>query len=449
MTDELIQLSNKASEKILSFPKSTKIRVISHYDADGISAAAIVSMALYRAGYNFHTSLMRNPFDKGLARVSKEKNEVIIFSDMGSGQINTIEQLKCLCIILDHHQVVKKKVADHVIQINANLCNINGNYEACGATISYAFAAALHPNNTDLLPLALAGAIGDKQHIGGIRGYNQELLQIALDNKLLSEQISMKLFGDTVFDAVYYSIDPYYPGLSGNKDAIEKLLVKLKIDNTSKVTEINAETKKKLQSYLFFQLIKAGCQQNILDIAIRTRYHSDLLGCELERFADLLDACGKNGFRGLGLSLCFQDSNAFQESLTVEKEYKQKILEQLIALEQGGLQELSFMRYFYSDSSSLGGVVAGIACNYLFDEQKPLFSIARKDNELHVSCRGNQQLVAQGLDLGSAMKQVSTTLGGHGGGHQIAAGATLTLDKEQEFIEQTNQILQQQIGVLK
>ena len=65
--------------------------------------------------------------------------------------------------------------------------------------------------------------------------------------------------------------------------------------------------------------------------------------------------------------------------------------------------------------------------------------------EIHVSCRGNQQLVSNGLDLGSAMKEVSTKLGGHGGGHAIASGATLSLEKEEEFLEMVEEIISKQM----
>ena len=143
MPDDITELSKKAAEIILSFPKSTRIRVISHYDADGITAAAIISQALHRVGYNFHTTLMRNPFIQGLERVKKEGNELIIFTDMGSGQIEFIEQMGCKAIIIDHHQYLKEKTTSDVLQINANLCDINGNYEACGATLSYSVAKSL------------------------------------------------------------------------------------------------------------------------------------------------------------------------------------------------------------------------------------------------------------------------------------------------------------------
>ena len=445
MSNDISKLSKKAAEIVLSLPKSTRIRVVSHYDADGISAGGIICNALYREGYDFHATLMRNPFDKGLERLAKEENELIIFSDMGSGQIETMEKLGCKVIIFDHHQYLKSEVGKDVLQINANLCGIDGNYESSGATLSFFFAKTLNTENEDLSSLALAGAIGDKQHIGGIRGFNKEILESALEGGFLKEQMGIKLYGDSLFDALYFSIDPYYKGLSGDKDEIERILDKLNINKNTKIEDINNDKLIRLRSFLLFKLIKAGCPKNILDITIRKRYFSESLGCELERFADLLDACGKNGYRGLGLSICLGDSNAFEEAKTVEKEYKQKILKYLIELEKDETKEAEGMRYFYSESSSLGGVVAGIAMNYILDEKKPLFSIAKKEDEIHVSCRGNQNLVKKGLDLGGAMKKVTSVLGGHGGGHKIAAGATIALEKEKEFLEKVDKILVQQL----
>jgi RecJ-like exonuclease len=435
-----------ATETVLSYPKSTRIRVISHYDADGISSAGILCTALHREGYDFHATCMRNPFNKGLEHLAQEKNDLIFFSDMGSAQIETIEKINCKSIIFDHHQYLTKEQNDNVIQVNANLYGIDGNYDACGATLCYSFAQMLNKNNTDLVSLALAGAIGDKQHIGGMKGFNKKILNQALKDGFIKEKTRIKLHSNLLFDAIFFSIDPYYPGLSGNKDEVEQLFKKLKIVTNATITDIDTNTFTKLQSYLLFRLISAGCQQNILDIVIRKRYFSEILGCELERFADLLDACGKFGFRGIGLSLCFNNKNIFSEAEEIEKKYKQKILQFLMELEHGKIQEKNAMRYFYSEDTSLGGVVAGIAANYIFDEKKPLFSLARKKDEIHVSCRGNQKLVSEGLDLGCALKQVTSEIGGFGGGHKIAAGATIALDKENEFLQRVNHILASQIG---
>ncbi|UCH72254.1 MAG: DHH family phosphoesterase, partial [Thermoplasmatales archaeon] len=348
MGNEILERSKKAAEMILSFPKSTRIRVVSHYDADGITAAAIICITLYRLGYNFHVSLMRNPFTEGLERIKKEENELIIFTDMGSGQIELIEQMGCKSIVIDHHQYIKKKTHRDIFQINANLFGINGDYEACGATLSLSIAKAIDKKNSDLVDLALSGATGDKQYIGGIRGYNKSILDEGLKNGFLKQRKGIKLSGSTLFDDLYHSIDPYYAGLSGNENEINKLLKKLHIDKETKIEDLSRIQRKQFQSFLLFKLIKNGCEKNIIDTIIRERYWSDRLNFELERFADLIDACGKGGNRELGLAVCMGDDKALKDALKIEMRYKQEILKELIQLEKGGIKEKSNFRYLYS-----------------------------------------------------------------------------------------------------
>jgi RecJ-like exonuclease len=445
MQADVFELSKKASKMILSMPKTTRFRVISHYDADGISAAGIICKTLYREGLQFHVSLMRNPFTKGLERIKNEENEIIIFTDMGSGQIDKIEQIKIKSIIIDHHQILKTKTSKDIIQINANLCGINGNYEACGSSLSFSLAKAINSKNIDLASLALVGMIGDKQYIGGIRGYNKTILDEAIKNNMLKEYIGLKLTNDSIFNSIYYSVDPYYSGLSGNREAILELLDKLKIQADKNTKKLDKEQEKKINSILLLNLIKKGCEKNILDTVIRNRYWSKSLQNELEIFADLLDSCGKGGNRGLGLAICLGDKESYNEAIEIEKEYKQKILNELLNLEKNGFLEKKSYKYFYSNESSIGGVIGGIAINYMLDNKYPLFSIVRNEDELHISCRGTQNLVKNGLDLGLAMKKVSQDLNGNGGGHKIAAGATINSDKENDFLEKTDLIISKQI----
>ncbi len=445
MPEKIMAAFQKAADQLTQQPEGTLIRLISHYDADGISAGAILATALYRAGYNFHLSLMRNPFTKGLDRLKKQKHHFLIFSDMGSGQIDTIKELNTPTIILDHHQPLTKKTPKTITQINANHYDIDGNYDACGATLSYGLAIALDSQNEDLCQLALAGAIGDKQHIGGITGYNKTILKTALQKHYITTKTRIKLTHDTIAESLYYSIDPYYKSVSGNKKNITRLLKQLNLPTDIKTNDLTDEQLKKLQSALFFHLIQTGCPINILDITIRERFQSKDLHCELERFADLLDACGKNHHRGLGLALCLAPQQTLQQAQEVEQEYKTKLLTALHQLEKNGCAETQHIRYFESKSSSLGGVIASIAINYLLDEQKPLFSLTKKDNEIQISCRGNQTLVKNGLDLGSAMRAITKEIGGHGGGHKIAAGATIQAQHEQEFLKNVDTHIQKQL----
>jgi RecJ-like exonuclease len=139
------------------------------------------------------------------------------------------------------------------------------------------------------------------------------------------------------------------------------------------------------------------------------------------------------------------DKQAVVEALKLEKEYKQRIINEILVLEKEGFKEKNNFRYFYSKDSSLGGVISGIASNYILDREKPLFSISKKEDEIHVSCRANQYLVGKGLDLGMAMNNAANTLGGYGGGHKIAAGATISSEKETEFLELVDKIISSQL----
>jgi RecJ-like exonuclease len=449
MTEAIWNLAEIASKQILSNEPCARFRVISHYDADGISAAAIMCHALLRQGFDVHTTLMRNPFTMGLERLSLETNDFIIFTDMGSGQLSMIESLKAQIIIIDHHQVEYTKIPDRILQINANLCGINGNYEACGATLSYAIAKKLNAKNIDLAAFALAGATGDKQYIGGFRGFNKQILDEAVNKHIITPVTGLKLSEGPLSEALYYSVDPFYANLSGHKDAIEEFLTTLKIDTKMSYQQLSSDERKTLHSMLMLRLVEQGCEPNILDTVIRERYESFYTHGELETFADLLDSCGKGGNRGIGLAMCLGDDEAYASARLLEKTYKQQILDELLNLEKNGVKDAASFRYFYTDHSSLGGVIGGIVTNFFLDKEKPLLSIAKKPDELHVSARGNQYLVDKGLDLGAAMQQAARALNGHGGGHKIAAGATVSTAVEIDFIAQVDEIISSQLQLKK
>lgn len=445
MLEDLIKQNKIAIKKVLSKPEKTKIRVISHYDADGITAAAIISKSLIRAGHDFHCSLMRNPFYKGLEKIKKEQNELIIFTDMGSGQIDFIEDINVDSIIIDHHQQIKEKTKDNVLQINANLCGFNGNYDACGATMAYIFAKTLDEKNLDLSDIALTGFIGDKQYIGGITGLNKIVVDEALKQDIVECFNGIKLSGESLYDSLFYCVDPFYPGVSGNSDGIKKMLKTLDLPSDQKIDDLKENEFKKLNSYLILLLLKKGVEKNILDTVIRERYISKRFDLELEALADIFDSCGKNDYRGLGLSACLGEKKSLKKALELSKNFKKRILDELLKLEQKGAIEKKSFRYFYSDGSSIGGVVCSSAVNYIFDNTKPLFAIRKNEEELHISCRANQRLVSEGLDLGAAMKKAAEEINGHGGGHAIAAGATIESEEEKKFFERIDDILFNQI----
>ena len=64
--------------------KDSVIRLISHNDADGISAAAVIANALAEENVQFHTTIIPRLKAEDVNNLRSEKYDLFIFSDMGS-----------------------------------------------------------------------------------------------------------------------------------------------------------------------------------------------------------------------------------------------------------------------------------------------------------------------------------------------------------------------------
>jgi single-stranded-DNA-specific exonuclease len=77
----------------------------------------------------------------------------------------------------------------------------------------------------------------------------------------------------------------------------------------------------------------------------------------------------------------------------------------------------------------------------------PIFAFADADikvggeRKIKVSGRGTRDLVEKGLDLARAIKCASEKVGGTGGGHNIAAGATIPAGREMDFLREADLVV--------
>jgi RecJ-like exonuclease len=63
-----------------------------------------------------------------------------------------------------------------------------------------------------------------------------------------------------------------------------------------------------------------------------------------------------------------------------------------------------------------------------------------------VSARGTPGLTRRGLDLSAVMREAAAAVGGEGGGHDVAAGATVPADTEAEFVAVADRLVGEQLG---
>ncbi|MBU0962625.1 MAG: single-stranded DNA endonuclease, partial [Nanoarchaeota archaeon] len=107
--NEFYKHINSLVEKFKSLEK-TPVRIISHLDADGISAASILARALKREDIKFSISIIKQLSKQKLKEFSNENYKIYFFTDLGSNNLSDIESLfiNKEIFILDHHIPEKK-----------------------------------------------------------------------------------------------------------------------------------------------------------------------------------------------------------------------------------------------------------------------------------------------------------------------------------------------------
>ena len=74
------------------------------------------------------------------------------------------------------------------------------------------------------------------------------------------------------------------------------------------------------------------------------------------------------------------------------------------------------------------------------NSQKPLFGFAVSEEGLKISARATGLAVSQGINLKEILSTVSVELGGEGGGHAGASGASIPAGTEDLFIDKIEKI---------
>ncbi len=431
----------KAKSMILS--EDSPIRIISHYDADGICGAGILSSALKRHGMRFHTTITRSLKDEFIQNLDKEGPYLYLFCDMGSGQIENIESMEGKVIIFDHHKPLR--TSELVLQVNPHFFGINGTDEASGATLAFLFATELDSENWDLAPLSIAGSIGDKQHMGGFKGLNNFILKEAIKKGSIEVRDGLNFEGKTTKDALKNSLDPFICGISGHEDNTVEALHKLNIHAESNPNDLNDKERRTLTSWIMLKLLRQGSRPETIENIVLDRYWLPKWDLYAKDLSNYVNSCGRLDNPGSGVALCLGDKEALERAKRLRIQYKSMVREGLLRLEKEGVHSLSNIQFFYTDNPSVAGAHAGLGMMYFFDQRKPVIALSPLKEVTKVSTRGTQWLVSKGLDLAIACRLSAEELGGRGGGHPIASGATIPVEKEEKFLERINEIVKGQI----
>ena len=426
---------DKAAEAIAkSILQCDSMRVISHNDADGITSAGLICNALLRAGIPFQASLL-NRLDES---VINGLTGPVVFCDMGSGKPELISRVKDDCFVLDHHRPVGTMSCMH---LNPHLYGIDGAFELSAAGTVYSVVRHMG-DNADLAGLALVGAMGDRQ---GMIGANRTILDDAVASGAVEVKAGLKMSEDGPVEEVFRnSIEPFLD-FTGDPEKTRKFLDDLNI--TGNVESLDRDELARICTALTLKLLMQGsfAADSVLGEVIRLRH--EVVENSLQ-MVQLLNACGNRDVPGLGLTLCLRDRSAFGEARKLAQEYKGHILRELNILREQN-KVMKNIRYLKMENMEAGAIVSGLGIRYLYADM-PLITLNHKDDMVKISARGTRPLISRGLDLSIAMRKAAEAVGGAGGGHTIASGASVPPGAEERFLALLDEIVGEQLhGIAK
>ncbi len=420
------------------------VRVLCHYDGDGTAAGALLTLSLLRRGADVHVTLSRQLDEEKLKGLGLDGADALVVSDIGSAHVDLLEKLELPTVVLDHHQPLRD--SDTVVQVNPHLFGLSGTRDACGSTTSLLFSLSMDDANLDLAGIALVGCIADRQHLGGFKGINALLFEAALEGGKLEAEKGLSLADLPLEDSLYYSVGPYFRSLSGRRKDVNRFLDEKGLDPGKRFRDLGPEERENLTSTLSLRLLRQGVRPETLEQLVEKRYWYPAFEVYVDDLESYVNACSRQGEESLGLSLCTGDFDRVEKAEEIRRKHWEDVLRGLKKVEDDGVFSKDHIQFFYADGPTLAGSVAGVSMRYLLDQEKPTLALAVTDGRTKVSARGTDYLVERGLDLAEALRLGAESMGGSGGGHNIASGASIPKGREEKFLEMVDALVAKQLG---
>lgn len=452
------------------------VRIVTHIDTDGITGGAIASEALDRAGLAHEVAFVKKLDEAVITTLKRQGTPLVWFIDLGAGMMHALHGLDA--VITDHHVPTEREIPkvlrgdllrfaesqDRILMLNPHLEG-EGSDVASGAGCAYAVAKALDPANKDLAAVAIVGAVGDvqDQEFRRLSGYNRTILQDGIEAGVVEAQIDLRLFGREtrpVYKMLQYASDPWIPRLSGNEEACIAFLLELGIDlkvedHWRSWSDLDRGEKRRAVTALVSHMLERGCGVKEVNRLVGETYTliREPTGSptrDAKEFGTLVNACGRYDQPEVGYRVCRGDRDEqLAASLRLLRGHREYLVESMEAIAEAGINQMDAIQYFHA-ADKIRDTVVGIAASIALNQEGtakdlPIIAFAHADDGIKVSARSTRDLVARGLDLAAIMQKASADVGGFGGGHHGAAGATIPAGTEERFLEIANRMVREQL----
>ena len=433
-------LNNQIREtvkKFLEITKEKEILVVSHFDTDGISSAAIMVKALKKLDKKFSLKVIKNLEREFIYELPKEK--VIIFLDLASGSLNHISNSELENVfIIDHHEIIQE-IPQNVQIVNPQLYD---GEKISSSGLTYLFCKEINEENKELAKLAILGMIGDclEKDID------------KLNNGILNDGEIKKRRGALIYPAtrplnrvLEYSSSPYIPGVTGNVKGVLELIRDAGLTPGQKgypsLLELKDSEMEKLVTAIMLRNPKATDKEIIGDIYLVKLYN------KLEDAREMsakINACSRLGNSNVALQFCMEVPDAKKKAESTHVKYRQHIVSALKFVSEAEKIEgngYAIINAKDNIKETMIGTTASILSNSkLYEPGTTIIGMAYSDEDkIKISARN---VGKEGRNVREILTKTNLRFDGEVGGHEFAAGCLIKREHEQEFIDELKKNLE-------
>lgn len=442
----------KAAQIFLEKSKNKPIKIISHYDTDGITSACIMISALKKLDKNFSVSILKQLDFQFLSDLPK--NNLLIFLDLGSNNLHELSGFDDVFII-DHHEI-SSELSNNIIFINPHLFNEEAISASC---LTYLFCKQLCEENKHLANLAIIGMVGDM--------LDKEISK--LNNSIIKDaDVTIKkglLFYPStrpIHKTLEFSSSIFIPGVTGSSRGAIDLLKEAGIERVNgeykSLVELTDEENSKLITAI---LLKRMGLQNFSEenLARKSEFfgkdNSDIIGNiylvkmfnkleDTREMSAMLNACSRLGFSEIALMLCLGNREARKKAESIYAAYKQHIISALNFV-SGMKEKIEGKNYVIINAKDkvkdtiIGTIASILSVSSMHEPGTVIIAMAYCEDKIKVSARIAGR---NGRNVREILEQVTSKIGGETGGHHLAAGCLISRENEEIFMDYLKKVLE-------
>ncbi|MBD3253239.1 hypothetical protein GF386_05885 [Candidatus Pacearchaeota archaeon] len=424
---------DKFSKNFLEKIKNQKIHLVSHYDTDGITSAAIFSKTLERLSKQFSVRIIKNLTEEEIKSFPEDR--IIILLDLGANSISELKKLKNQVFIIDHHEIKEKEFPEKISVLNPNL---NNRENLCSAELAYLISRKISEENKDLAYLAILGMVGDTmdKEITKTRDLIIKEADVKIKKGLLLYPSTRPL--DKTLE---YSSRPFIPGVTGDYKGTFDLLKESGIEKIGKnykaLIDLDEKEMKNLVTSVMLRLPAKEKTTDYIGNLYLIKFFNRIE--DAREISAMINACSRMDKPGIALLLCLGNANARKQAEKIYVKYRQHIISGLKYIDKN--KKIKGKEYVIINAGNaikdtiIGTLASILSFSSVYKEGTIIIAMAYNDDKIKVSARMAGKNPKSGWNLKKLVDSITCLVGGNSGGHKKAAGCIISKENEEKFIE--------------